>query len=67
MAKSKLITDWSQVPLFLDLCQMAMLLNLDSETVRLKCASGEIPAKKVGKFWRIEKNKFKVYMGVDTD
>lgn len=64
MPKIKPITSWEQVPLILDLTQIAMLLGLDSETVRRKCVSGEIPAKKIGKFWRAEKNEIRRYMGL---
>ena len=64
MLRKKPITSWEQVPLILDLAQISMLLGIDNETARRKCVSGEIPAKKVGKFWRAEKNEIRRYLGL---
>lgn len=40
--------------------QAAKILNLSPGTVKNKCASGEIPAKKIGMTWVIDKTKLPV-------
>lgn len=50
------IFDARQLPISLTLDQAAMLLQLQRTTVKKMAAAGQIPAYKVGKLWRVDKN-----------
>ena len=46
---------WSDVPALIDLEQASALLGLSVESVRRYCVMGDIPAVRIGKQWRIDK------------
>ena len=46
-------------PEFLTADQVAPLINLSAQTVRSLCRSGELPARKLGKEWRIHRDRIK--------
>ena len=52
----KLITDWSNVPLFFDINYLVRLLGITPETARRYCRENTIPAVIVGCDWRISKD-----------
>lgn len=62
--KTKPITNWNQVALFMTCADVAWVLNCSNETARRMCSDGTLPAVKVGGQWRVEKNKFKAWLGV---
>lgn len=53
--KKQLFLTWNDVPALINLEQAAVLLGLNSESVRRYCVTGEIPAVQIGKQWRIDK------------
>lgn len=48
---------WSDVPALIDLEQASLLLGLNVESVRRYCVNGDIPAIRIGKLWRIDKQQ----------
>ena len=48
---------WNDVPALIDLEQASILLGLNIESVRRYCVTGDIPAFRIGKQWRIDKQK----------
>ena len=45
--------DWSRVPLILDTTQAALLLQITPDRLAHLCKTGQFPAMRVGKAWRI--------------
>lgn len=48
--------DWDDLPLIMGLAEISVLTGLGPERIRQLCAKGEIPAFRVGKLWKVEKN-----------
>lgn len=42
--------------------EVAKMLKISDQTVRALIRSGELPAKRVGRVWRIKKTDFEEYM-----
>ena len=55
MRKNQILS-WSDVPAIIDLDQASLLLGLSNESVRRYCITGDIPAIRIGKQWRIDKH-----------
>lgn len=53
------IRDWSELPVLMTIEQCAAVLNCTYENARLLVKSGELPARKIGKSWRVEKSALK--------
>lgn len=53
------IRDWSELPVLMTLEQCAAVLNCTYENVRLLVKHGELPARKIGKSWRVNKEALK--------
>ena len=62
------ITDWSQVPLILDLPFTARLLGVSIESLKKRCQSGTLPGafKLDGGHWRVSKNALRRYIEGDA-
>lgn len=60
------VYDWDRVPVIVDTAMVCQLLGMSDATVKRLCASGELPARKIGKMWRINRDDLKRYMGVST-
>lgn len=63
MPKQKLVVNWDEVPLLMDLSWVSRILGKSREWAKQKAQSGELPAVKVGMEWRIPKNKLRQYLG----
>jgi len=55
---------WNDVPLILDVTQVAVLLNLHPNTVTRLCRTGQLKSHKFGKEWRIAKEAVQEIMGL---
>lgn len=55
----KVYTSWEDAPAILTLPQMAQLLQIHLNTAKNWVASGKVPAVKVGRAWRIDKEDIK--------
>lgn len=53
--KKAICTNWDDVPVFIDLPYLSNLLGVTYDRVKTMAQNGEIPAKKIGKLWRIKK------------
>lgn len=63
MPKTKYATDWSQVPLIVDIAYASVLLGVNPETLRRSLAKGEIKGKKYGKGWIMLKEDLMEFVG----
>ena len=57
MYKRKQYLTWCDVPAIINIEEASVLLGLSIESVRRYCLIGDIPAVKIGKQWRIDKEK----------
>ena len=53
----KMCLSWEDAPIILTAQQVSELLGVSPKTIRIRCAKKEIPAIKIGKLWRIDKQK----------
>lgn len=56
------VITWEEFPLTLTTKDMAVILNVSKESARKYCESGVLPAKKIGKVWRISKDKLRDFV-----
>lgn len=56
------ITSWEEVPVIFDIPMAARLLGKTPENITRRCQSGEFPAFKDGKEWRITKEALLKYI-----
>ena len=57
MYSKKTYTTWENVPALMTIDEAGLLLGLSIESVRRYCLTGDIPATRIGKQWRIDKEK----------
>lgn len=55
-------TSWDELPVVLTASECARLLRLHINTVMEKLNKGELPGKKVGRQWRVEKSRLREYV-----
>lgn len=48
--------EWDDLPLIMGLSEISILTGLGVDRIRQLCADGTIPAFRVGKKWKVEKN-----------
>ncbi len=65
MAKNKYVTDWSQVPVVVDVPYVSVLLGIHPYTVKKYLRNGIIKGFKVGAEWRICKEAIATFMGME--
>ena len=65
MAKTKYVTDWSQVPVVVDVPYVSIMLGIHPNTVKKYLRTGVIKGFKVGAEWRICKNAIAAFMGIE--
>lgn len=63
MAKNKHPTNWSEVPVILDIPYVSVLLGVNPETVRRTLFRGDLKGTKVGREWRINKADVMEFVG----
>lgn len=63
MPKRKYVTDWSQVPVVVDVAYVSVLLGLHPRTVEIYLKKGKLKGKKAGRVWRIPKESLEEYVG----
>lgn len=59
----KKIYNWDKLPPLLDADIVAQILGVDDGTVRRLCRENQLPAKKLGKLWRIDRDKLRAQLG----
>ena len=57
---------WDKIPVTFDAGFAAMLLGVDRRTILYWARMGDIPAKKVGKFWVFNKHDIMEWPGIAT-
>ncbi len=62
MAKAKYYTSWENMPLFLDIAALSILIGKSYESTRQLVQHGKIPAVKVGAEWRISKEEIRKFL-----
>lgn len=63
MRKKVFVTSWENVPVIIDVGLVAQILGVSDETIRKACVTGELPAFKINKMWRIKKSDLMVFCG----
>ncbi len=63
MQKTKLVNDWSKVPLVIDVPYACVILGVTYDTLLRRIKKGELKAFRVGKAVRITKSELRRYMG----
>lgn len=61
----KYVTDWSEVPVLVDIPYVAVLFGIHPHTVERKLRAGELKGIKIGREWRITKQALLEYIGLD--
>lgn len=61
--RTAFVYDWASVPVIIDTAMVCQLLGMSDATVKRLCASGELPARKIGKMWRINRADLMHYVG----
>ena len=54
--------DWDDLPLIMGLSDISILTGLGVDRIRQLCADGTIPAFRVGKKWKVEKNDLRKWI-----
>lgn len=49
--------EWRDLPSSLTVAEVAIVLRLDEDTVRRSAAAGGIPARRVGRQWRVSRDE----------
>ncbi len=49
------IYSWDEVPALMRTDEVAVMLRIPEDTVRKYCETDQLPAKKIGKFWIVDK------------
>jgi len=57
----KAVTNWDKVPLFVDLAYVSAVIGICTETLKKMARSGEFPACKYGRQWRVEKSDWQAF------
>lgn len=61
------VRNWDSLPVLLNMSTLSALLFVDSHSLNKLCRNGEMPgARKIGRFWYVEKNKLKNYFEEET-
>lgn len=63
MPKTKYVTDWSQVPVVVDVPYVSVMFGIHPNTVKKYLRTGAIKGFKVGVEWRIRKEALAAFMG----
>lgn len=63
MFQKKVYLTWDEVPVLLSLEQASILLGIGIDAVRKHCVNNELPAKKIGKVWHIDKQRLMELFG----
>lgn len=61
MPKQKIITNWDDVPLYMDLSYLATLFGFSVECLKKKAQAGILPASKIFGEWRVSKEDARNY------
>lgn len=61
MPKQKIITNWDDVPLYMDLPYLSMLFGFSVECLKKKAQTGTLPASKMFGEWRVSKDDARDY------
>ena len=61
--KKQFVTDWSEVPLVVDLPYVARLLGRSVESLKKSAQKGVLPgAFKVGRDWRVDRDRLRQHI-----
>ena len=62
MKKKTVYVCWDDIPLYLQPSEVALLLGLHEAQVRAMCRQGLLPAIKLGKLWRFERDRLRLFL-----
>ena len=62
MAVSRKFTNWDELPIVFDLPMASILTGQSCENLKRLCQRGQLPAFKIGKEWRFEKETLRKWM-----
>ena len=62
MKMTRHFTSWAELPLILDIPQVACLLCLHPNTVTRLCRTGQLTRRKIGREWRVNRDSVKEFM-----
>ena len=63
MKRTKVYTNWNQLPAVLDVPLVCMVMGMSSPTVKRYAADGTLPgARKIGNQWRFDKETLMNYL-----
>jgi len=58
--------EWNELPLVLTTEEAAQLLRVTVKTIKTMCAEGRLPAAKVGRAWRINRDDVLTFLRGDA-
>ena len=56
------LNSWGQLPLALNVRQAAALLNVTERTITRLCVAGQLPAARVGRAWRLDRDELREFL-----
>lgn len=57
---------WEDLPLIMTTNDLSSLFDVDARTVRKMCENGAIPARKVSKQWRVNRERLREFLNGDV-
>lgn len=63
MAFTKKVYSWNEVSALMTPNEAALLLEMPEDTIRHYCQTNQLPAYRIGKQWRIDKQKLMEQFG----
>lgn len=63
MSFTKNIYSWNDVPALMTPNEASWLLKIPEDTIRHYCQTAQLPAQRIGKQWRIDKQKLMEQFG----
>lgn len=61
--RTKIPVNWEALPIVLDVSTVAILLDASESYIRKALQSGELPGGKIGREWRIDRDKLREKIG----
>ena len=57
--RATILTSWAHLPVVLDVHTVAILLDVSEVYVRRALQNGDLPGGKIGREWRVDRDKLK--------
>lgn len=62
-----IVKNWNELPVFIDVNLAACLFGLNKRTVQKLCQTGDLPAFKVNKSWRLKKEELEKWVNKQSN